>query len=177
MEYNQESAALIFTASTVIIVISIMLMTSAWRTLKEIQSVLPTEQRRIYPLFRLREIEDELERHKEVLKNCLWLGSFALGVNVFLSVVSLTAIAGLLVGIHIGLPEVARENFNYALYTLFASPLILFIGVLLIGGYRFYEFMAMKAGRIDPYRWQAVEKKTEGIDNEDNEKNEQEHAE
>lgn len=175
MEYSQESAALIFTASTVIIVISIMLMSSAWRTLKEIQNVLPTEQRRIYPLFRLREIEDERERHKEVLKNLLWLGSLALGVNVFLNALSLIAIAGLLVGIYFGFREVALENFNYARYTLFASPLILFIGVLLIGGYRFYEFIAMKAGRIDPYRWQAVNETNRAV-NERGEEEEQEDA-
>jgi hypothetical protein len=153
MEYSLESAALIFTASTVLIGISIMLMSSAWKSLKEILAVLPARQRRIYPLLRLGEIKDERERHKEALKNCLWLGSFVLGINVFVNIVSLIAIAGLLVGINVGLPEVARENFNYARYTLFASPLILFIGVLLIGGYRLYEFMAMKAGRIDPRRW------------------------
>ncbi len=174
MEYSQESAALLFTASTVMIIISIMLMTSAWRTLKEILGVLPINQKRIYPLFRLRQIEDDVERHKEMLKNLLWISALVLGINVFINVLSLVGIAGLFVGMHIGFREVALENFNYARYTLFASPLLLFIAILLIGGYRFYEFMAMKAGRIDPYRWQAVEKKTEVTANENDEEDEQE---
>ncbi|MFH1651185.1 MAG: hypothetical protein ABID87_03665 [Chloroflexota bacterium] len=153
MEYSSESAALLFTASTVMIVISLMLISSAWKSLKEIIAVLPPEKRRIYPLFRVKELDDEVERDKEIYKNCLWLASFILGANVFVNIASLGGIAGLFLGIHIGFEEVAKENFNWARYTLFASPLLLAFAVVLLGGYRFMEFKAMKAGRFDPERW------------------------
>jgi hypothetical protein len=166
MEYSQTSAALIFTASTVMIVISIMLMASAWKSLKEIMAVLPTGQRRIYHLFKLRDIEDKQENEKEVLKNFLWIGAFVLGINIFVNIVSLIAIAALFVGLNVGIPEVAMQNFNGARYMLFISPLLLCLAILLIGTYRFFEFLEMKSGRIDPYRWR-VEEKAETSANED----------
>lgn len=158
MEYSQQSATIIFTASTVMVVISLMLITSAWRSLKDIMRTLPPNQRRIYPFLRVGQIKDKVARDREIHKNCLWTGALLLGINIFINVASLISIAGLFVGLNFGFQETAMENFNGARYMLFVSPSLLMVAILLIGGYRLKEFMAMKAGRIDPERWSEANK-------------------
>lgn len=155
MEFSQQSATLIFTASTVLMIISLMLLTSTWRTLKELQNFLPLEQRKIYPILRLREIKDKREHNRQVMKNLLWVGSFLFGLNIFLNCCSLISIAGLMTGLSFG--PYGPENFNWARYSLFISPLVLFAAILCIGGYRLVEFMDMKAGKLDPVRFQIEE--------------------
>ena len=140
MEYSPESAALLFTGFTVLIGISLILMSSAWKSLKEIMRALPPDLRGIYPLLRLREIEHKRPQDRELHKNLLWIASLVLGANVAIGILGILSIAALLVGISVGFHDIAVENFNWARYTLFVNPILLMVGVLFLGGYRFIEF-------------------------------------
>jgi hypothetical protein len=153
MEYNQISAGILFTASTVLIGISIVLIKSVWASLKEIITVLPEEKRHIYCLLRLRDISDRRERCIEFNKCLLWISAFILAINIFVDILALIGIAALFMGINTGFEEIKMSNFDFARCMLFVSPILLTIAFLCIGVYRFDEFTAIKAGRVDPHRY------------------------
>lgn len=145
MGWLEESAGLVFTSSAVVMGISLVMLSSSWKTLKDILLRLPPEQRKI--IFNLRGIKDKRIKFREELKSSLYIASIFLGIAVFCNIASLISVGSAMVGLHGGPFEL--ENYNGGRYMLLASVTFLSAAVISIGWFRISEAIAVKRGNFE----------------------------
>jgi len=148
----EQLAALIFTSSTLLMAIALVLISSCWKTLKEVLLTLPPTQRKI--IFILRHINDERRRYKEELKGSLWLTILFLGLMIGANLVSMACSVRAMLGMHGGvLGEISvvyeLQDFVVARWALVASVLFLFVSLFAFFWYRFPEFLALRKGKLE----------------------------
>lgn len=148
----EQWAALIFTSSALLMAIALVLISSCWKTLKEVLSTLPPTQRKI--IFILRHITDKRRKYKEELKGSLWLAILFLGLMVGANMASMLCSVRTMLGMHGGvLGEISviyeLQDFVVAKWALVASVSFLFMSLFFLSLYRIPEFLALRKGKLE----------------------------
>jgi hypothetical protein len=148
----EQWAALIFTSSALLMAIALVLISSCWKTLKEVLSTLPPTQRKI--IFNLRHITDKRRKYKEELKGSLWLAILFLGLMVGANATSMLCSVMTMLGMHGGaLGEISvvyeLQDFAVARWALEASVSFLLLSLLSLLYYRVPEFLALRKGKLE----------------------------
>lgn len=152
MENLEQTAALIFSSSAIMMAIALVLISSCWKTLKEVLSTLPPTQRKI--IFNLRHIDDKRRKYKEELKGSLWLAILFLGLMVLSNLISMGCVTRTMLGMHggvLGQLSVVYElqDFIVARWAVIASTTFLTLSVFILGFYRFSEFLTFRKGKLE----------------------------
>ena len=145
IEGLQATAAIIFNASAIMMAIALVLITSCWKTLKEVLSTLPPKQRNI--VFNLRHLESERNKLKEELKSSLYSGVFFLGCMILCNVTSLLCASRTMLDFK-GPPI----DFAIARYAVTAGVTFLFLSIFCLGYYRIWEFIGLRQGKGEPIK-------------------------
>lgn len=145
-------AALIFTSSALLLAIALVLISSCWRTLKEVLLALPPTQRKI--IFNLRQITDKRRKYKEELKGSLWLAILFLGLMIGANFISMGCSVRTMLGMHggvLGETSVVYElqDFVVAKWALVASVLFLFVSLFSLLYYKLPELFELKRGKLE----------------------------
>jgi len=145
MDQFEQSAELIFTSSAVILGIALILLSSTWKTLKEVLSKMPPAKRKI--VFNLKDINDKREKRVEEIKGSLYLASIFLGFCILCNIGSMFCVVGIMLGQHGSSYE--TQDFYAGQWMLLASVALLTMSLFSLGWYRIAEAIAMKKGIIE----------------------------
>jgi len=148
----EQIAGIVFTASALIMAIALVLISSSWKTLKEIMSTLPRNQKKI--IFVLKKITNERRKYKEELKGALWLSILFLGITIFANMGSMLCCVRTMLRMHGGiLGEISityeLQDFTVAKWSLIISVISLFMALFCLGFYRISEFLAFRKGKLN----------------------------
>jgi hypothetical protein len=151
-EESEQLAALIFSSSAIMMAIALVLISSCWKSLKELLSTLPPEQRKI--IFILKHIGDKRKKYREELKGSLWLAILFLGLMVLSNLVSMLCVMRTMLGLHGGiLGETSifleLQDIAVARWSVIASVLFLLMSLASLSFYRFSEFLAFRKGKLE----------------------------
>ncbi len=140
---TSQSAALVFTAATVLIGIAIVLISPTWKSIQNaLAGMQPAQQR---AAFNGRNFEDERYKRRAWILNFLFWGCASLAVSIFFNLFALLGITATMLGLHLGPFEI--ENFNWGIYFIFAGGFTFILGVFYIGLVRTGEAIAFKLGK------------------------------
>ncbi len=143
MAPTSQSAALVFTASTVLIGIAIVLISPTWKSIQNaLVGMHPAQQR---AAFDERNFGDERYRRRAWLLNTLYWGCGFLAASILLNLFGLIGITSTMLGFHLG--PFVEENFNEGVLFVFLATGAFFPGVLLIGFVRVCEAIGFRLGR------------------------------
>lgn len=151
-EYIEQLAALIFSSSAIVTGIALFIISSCWKTLKEVMQTLPPDERRI--IFRLRHIHDNRKKYKEELKGSLWLAILFLGLTVISNLMAMGCVTRTMLGMHGGmLGQVSimyeLQDFVVGRWAVIAGMGFLTMSIFVLGYYRFSEFLALRKGKLE----------------------------
>lgn len=144
-EYIEQLAALIFSSSAIITGVALFIISSCWKTLKEIMQTLPPDERRI--IFRLVHINDERKKYKEELKGSLWLAILFLGLTIISNLTAMGCVTRTMLGMHGGIYEL--QDFIVGRWALIVGMGFLTMSIFALGYYRFSEFWALRKGKLE----------------------------
>jgi hypothetical protein len=161
-EYIEQLAALIFSSSAIITGVALLLISSCWKTLKEVMQTLPPDERRI--IFRLGHIHDKRKKYKEELKGSLWLAILFLGLTVISNLMAMGCVTRTMLGMHGGIYEL--QDFVVGRWAVIAGMGFLTMSIFVLGYYRFSEFWALRKGKLEIIKELSYDKvPTENNDN------------
>ena len=143
MPLTSESAALIFTAATVLIGIEIMLLSQTWRIIQKALAGLTPQQRRL--AFKERNFEDTRYRRKAWLLNLLFDGCGSLTVSILFNLVAIIGISSTMLELHWGVYQ--ADKFSWGVYSLQAGVATFAIGISFIGLALVREGIGFRLGR------------------------------
>lgn len=151
-EYIEQLAALIFSSSAIVTGIALFIISSCWKTLKEVMQTLPPDERRI--IFRLGHIHDKRRKYKEELKGSLWLAILFLGLTVISNLMAMGCVTRTMLGMHGGvLGQVSimyeLQDFVVGRWAVIAGMGFLTMSIFVLGYYRFSEFWALRKGKLE----------------------------
>lgn len=144
-EYIEQLAALIFSSSAIITGVALLIISSCWKTLKEVMQTLPPEERRI--IFRLGRIHDTRRKYKEELKGSLWVAILFLGLTVISNLMAMGCVTRTMLGMHGGIYE--PQDFIVGRGAVIAGMGFLTMAIFALGYYRFSEFWALRKGKLE----------------------------
>lgn len=161
-EYIEQLAALTFSSSAIITGVALFIISSCWKTLKEVMQTLPPDERRI--IFRLGHIHDKRKKYKEELKGSLWLAILFLGLTVISNLIAMGCVTRTMLGMHGGIYEL--QDFIVGRGAVIAGMGFLTMSIFVLGYYRFSEFWALRKGKLEIIKELSQDKvSTENKDN------------
>ena len=143
MAPTSQSAALVFTASTVLIGLGLILIFPTWRSIQKALIGLTHEQQRL--AFSERNFEGERYRRRAWLLNFLYWGCGFLVASIFFNLFGLLGTTSTMLGLHLG--PFVEHNFNGGILCVFIGTGTFFPGVFLIGLVHVGEALMVRLGR------------------------------
>lgn len=160
-EEIEQVAALIFSSSVIMTGVALWLISSCWKTLKEVLSTLPPKERKI--IFNLKHIVDKRKKYREELKGSLWLAILFLGLTIISNIFAMGCVARTMLGMHGGvLGQLSLvyeiQDFIVGRWAVILSTGFLLLSILALGFYRFSEFLALREGKLEIIKESSVNK-------------------
>lgn len=125
MAWLEQPAGLVFTSAGVVMVISLVVLSSSWRALKDMQHQLPPDQQKF--IVNMGSIKDKQVKLREEMKFSL-----------------LISVGATMVGIHGGTFEL--HNYNFGRNVFAGSIVCLSSGIFFVGLFRLWEAISLIQG-------------------------------
>ncbi|MDD5311796.1 MAG: hypothetical protein PHO26_02000 [Dehalococcoidia bacterium] len=121
-EITISNAQLIYTASTVLIGLSLVVLNYAWKALEKMLSSLPEGEQRVR--FNLKSIEDEREKFKADIIILHFFGCVAFAITIATCTLTILSVSSIMLGFNFG----GHQEQNYqAGRTLLSVGIVLFV--------------------------------------------------